>query len=140
MVMQSVSRNSVRVLWLCHTESPIKKGMASLKAGIQAKLEKFQQPHKMINNANGQVVGDVPDTGPGCDSWVWDSKGGMLDFTKAESDHLRENYNAVMDGPKGFPAILSLGVAEVDMLLTNWSATHKPDPTTEPETEKPPAD
>lgn len=125
--MQSVSRNAMRTLWLCHTESPVKKGMATLKAGIQAKLEQYQEPHKLINQQTGQVVADVPDTGPGTDSWVWNSKHNMLELSKAESDHLKEGYDAILES-KGFPALLSIGVAEVSELLVRWSSIVKPDP------------
>jgi len=120
-MMQAVSRNALRTLWLCHSESPVKKGLAKLKSGIHAKLEKHQQPHKLVNPNTGQVVGEAPDTGPGTDSWVWDPKTNMIDMSKAESDHLREGYDAILDG-KGFPAILSIGVNEVSELLTRWSA------------------
>jgi hypothetical protein len=125
-MMQSVTRNAMRTLWLCHAESPVKKGMASLKAGIQAKLEAHQQPHKLVNSNTGQVTGEVPDTGPGTENWVWDSKDNMVDMSKAESDHLREGYDAILDS-KGFPALLSIGVSEVAELLTRWSAEVKPD-------------
>jgi hypothetical protein len=113
----------LKVLWLCFTESPVKKGLIELKAGIQTELELHKRPKKgslTVDRSMNVTLIDIPNTGAGYDDWDWEDKA-MVDLEKAGGNHLKESFDRLLE-KDGIPATLASGVQEVSQALLAWTA------------------
>lgn len=123
-----LSQHAAAVLITAFEKTKVTLGTMQLKSGIAKKLDTLKGP--MVQSWNMEdpekpiPAMTVPETGPGFEQYR--IMGGPLSLTKNEADHIKENFDSIMeDGAAGFPSKMASGVFGAYEALNAWTATVK---------------
>lgn len=121
-----LSQHAAAVLITAFEKTKVTLGTMQLKSGIARKIDILKGPMVQswdMSDPEKPVPGmTIPETGPEFEQYR--IMGGPLALSKAEAEHIKENFDSIMgEGGAGFPAKMASGVFGAFEALNAWTAT-----------------